>query len=157
VLVGLAAVTAAALTGTACSSTPDPAPPSTSSGPTDPDAGLVLAAIIAERTLVDAYDTAIGRAPALAPVLTVIRDEHAEHAAALRALAVVDEPATVPALTIPGAPAGILAALRTAERDAAGQRTTLCATAAGYDCARTLALIAASEAGHDALLSEESP
>jgi hypothetical protein len=157
VLVGLVAVTAAALTGTACSATPEPAPSSTSVGPADPDASLVLAAIVAERTLIDAYDTAIGRAPLLAPVLTVIRDEHAAHAAALRGLAQVDEPTTVPALNIPGAPAGILAALRTAERDAAEKRTTSCATATGYDCARTLALIAASEAGHDALLSQESP
>lgn len=157
-IAGATALTVAAIAGAGCSSQPEPGPTGTptSDAPPDPDAVAVLAALTSERSLIQAYDTAIGRIPDLEPLLREVRQQHVDHAEALRGLAAVTEPTTVPAINIPGAPAGALAALRTAEQDAAVDRTNQCVTAQGFECARTLALIAASEASHSAVLADRA-
>jgi hypothetical protein len=149
-LAALGAIAAGAL-GAGCerdrrgsaTGTPSPAPP-------DP----LLADLADERDLLARYDAVAAAHPALASRLAPLRDDHREHAAALaRALgdAAPGAPSdSVPAPT-PGTPGAALAALATAERDAARRNTRSCLTAPA-DRAALLASIAACEATHEVLL-----
>lgn len=140
------------LTLAACTGQGDGGPSTGGSGAGDE--AVVLAALMGELTLLSAYDAALRQSPSLAGVLEPLRAQHAAHAQALRAQRAVTEPTRIPEITVPGAPAGAIAALRRAEQDAATARTASCVEAADPSLARTLALIAASEASHAAALTD---
>jgi hypothetical protein len=111
--------------------------------------------LIAELALVAGYDAVIAKFPAAA--LKAIRDEHRQHAQALRArldprrqLAV---PPDAPPPAVDAATAAAAARkLAAAERDSAGRAAEACLTATGDLCA-LLASISASEAAHAEVLS----
>lgn len=108
-----------------------------------------LEALGAELDLIAVYQATIAARPDLASVLTVILDQHREHA---RALEVTEADAPTPA---PRAPAAALdlGGLRELERRAAGLRAGACVRAGNPELARLLALIGASEAQHVAVLA----
>lgn len=123
---------------------PDPSPTS------DPDA-LTRADVAAQEwTLVAMYDAAIAAQPAKADELAALRDQHIEHAQALGSTAPSGS-----ALAMGAAPDR--AQLTTAEMDASRDRVSACSRAVEPGLARLLALIAASEAGHAAVLRAGSP
>lgn len=134
---------AAALGLAACSN--DSPAPAASTTPADVDSTRHEVAT-SEQALIDLYAAAIATNPTVADQLQVIADQHADH---LAALGVAAQPAS------PAPTAGTsLADLRDAERQAARQRRTACVASSDGELARTLALIAASEASHVAALKE---
>lgn len=138
----LAALTGAALVPmAACSDEPEPI-----SLAADP---VRVEALGAELDLIAVYEASIAAQPELAPTLTVILEQHREHA---QALAVPDAQASPPAPR--GAAAAVdLNGLRDLERQAAGLRAGACVRAGNPELARLLALIGASEAQHVAVLA----
>ena len=122
----------------ACSSggAPDEPVPSTA------EPSLASAQAAAEQALIDEYEAVIAAHPGLAAALAPLRDQHMAHADALggspsagTAIAAATERAAV-------------AALVTAERQAARERIGACVEAVEPGLARLLAFIAASEASH---------
>ena len=109
----------------------------------DPDALTREQVIRDEWSLVALYDAALAAQPN--PELSALRDQHAEHAAALGS-------ASPPSASSSAPPAPSRTALAESEASAAKQRAQACEMAADTDLARLLALIAASEAGHAAFL-----
>lgn len=108
-----------------------------------------LEALGAELDLIAVYEASIAAQPDLAPTLTVILEQHREHA---RALEVQDAEAPTPAPR--GAATAVdLNGLRDLERRAAGLRAGACVRAGNPELARLLALIGASEAQHVAVLA----
>jgi hypothetical protein len=126
-----------------CTSDPDPAPSNTAAPAPDADAQVRDTVAAEEAALIALYDAAIAAHPALAGELAPLRDQHAAHAQAMGSA-----PLSAPAVGGVGSRPQALAALRDAEQRAIAQRTTACEIATGIDTARTIALIAASEAGH---------
>ncbi|MFN8126098.1 MAG: hypothetical protein U0R64_06290 [Candidatus Nanopelagicales bacterium] len=118
----------------------------------DPDDEVQAGVAAGEQELLAAYDAVISRQPGLATRLRPIRDQHAQHLAAM---------ATTPPLSSPSAstspmPAQQAAALRTLRRlesRAVRQRTDAAVAAGDADLTELLTRIAASESGHVAALS----
>lgn len=142
VLAGSAVAGLALLVG--CTSDPAPAPSGSSSQP-EPDADAPVRASVAsdEAAIIALYDAVLAAYPGLSADLAPLRDEHIAHA---EAMASPTGPAATPAA--PGSQPRALAALIEAEQQAIAQRTSACEASTGADIARTIALIAASEAGH---------
>lgn len=150
----------------ACTEGPPPGPPP----PPDPDLALHAAAVAREQALVDAYDTAVLAAPALAAKLAAVRAEHLAHLDALEAAdpappataspsasptaspvdpAPPSAPAPPPA---PADPATVLARLVAVEAEAATAHANG-AVVASRELAVVLATLAASEASHGVALA----
>ena len=127
----------------ACSPTSDAGP--TPSPTADPDAQTRAEVAAQEWALVALYDAAIAAQPAQAAELSLLRDQHVEHATALGS-------STASASATATGPAPDRATLTAAEEEASRSRVTACARAVQPDLARLLALIGASEAGHAAFL-----
>lgn len=126
------------------SPTTPPAPAPTTEAAQDALRSRVVAQ---ETNLLARYDATVQAHPGLAPILTVIADQHREHRLAL----VSGEPPPSPESTpppVPSDPSAAVTELIAAERTAADERTGACEEAADVELARLLALIAASEAGH---------
>jgi hypothetical protein len=121
-----------------------------------PDVVLADAAAARERSLLAAYDAALGLAPALAERLAPLRAEHAEHLAALD-VPQLPTPSTEPSATptpapvLPADPPALLVALAGLERSAATAHADACVRA-GRGLAVVLASAAASEASHPVAL-----
>lgn len=138
---GSAALAAGVLA--ACTSDPVPAPSDSPSPAADADAQVRVTVADGEAQLIALYDAVIAAHPGLAPDLEPLRAEHLAHADAVAAAPSPAGPA--PAV---GSRPQALAALIEAEQQAVAQRTGACEASTASDLARTLALIAASEAGH---------
>jgi len=145
VLGGSAIVGVAILTG--CTS--DPAPDASTASPTgesdaaDADAPVRTSVAADEAAIIALYDAVLAAYPRLSADLAPLRDEHIAHADAMGESVA---PAAPPAA--PASQPQALAALVDAEQQAVAQRTSACEESTGEDIARTIALIAASEAGH---------
>ena len=142
---GLFAASAAALAGAslaACSAA-EPAPDAT----TDADAALRQSVAEDEQRLIALYDgtIAVVAEGELRATLQLLRDQHAEHAAAVA-------PDVAPAQIAGSTPT--VADLQALERAAAAARRDACVAATDTELARVLALIAASEAAHVPALTE---
>lgn len=143
-----------------CTGRAEPGPPSASPRPSGDDA-LRRAAVDSEAALVALYRDAIAESPGeLGAALTVLRDQHVEHGARLRpgsALAPTPEAGSstgTGASEAPRTSRQILTSLLAAERAAVRQRQEACDRAETPDLARVLALVAASEAQHAAVLRD---
>ncbi|HZB48444.1 MAG TPA: hypothetical protein VE547_05070 [Mycobacteriales bacterium] len=149
-VLGLAGAGAGALAAAGCTAAGGPAATPAPTIPPPPDP--LLAELADELTLTAAYAATVARHPALASRLTGIRDDHVEHADALRReLDAAGAPAPTrspaPPRPVPASPAAALAALRAAERAAAAARGAVALAAPG-DRAGLLASIAACETSH---------
>lgn len=124
----------------------------TEGGPTgNADDAVRQSVADSEQFIISRYDATIAAFPALADKLQPLRDQHAEHLAALGSdPAKPDEPAPAVAKTATAA----VQALTAAERKAAQDRTASCGQATGGDLIWNLALIASSEAQHAAQLAK---
>lgn len=100
-----------------------------------------------EARLIAQYDSAIALFPQLQAQLGPIRDEHRAHLAALGGAHETGQGAATPSTTSSTSQQAI-ADLANAEKAASVQRLNDCVAAPDAQVARTLALIAASEAGH---------
>lgn len=138
-----------------CTSVPEPAPTGSEAPAPEPDADAQVRLDVAagEAAIIGLYDAVLAAYPGLADDLAPLREEHLAHAAAMG-----DPIAPSPGSTDAG-PADVgptdvgsqpqaLAALIDAEQKAVAQRTSACETSSEEQLARTIALIAASEAGH---------
>lgn len=129
----------------ACSGDAQTTPPTSAEGSAVPAPADATAA--EEAVLVAAYDAALESLPDLpaetTALLTLIRDQHAQHRDALGGSDT--EPASVAA---PRTLDEALGALLDAERAAARSRVRACVAATDSESARLLSLIAASEASH---------
>ena len=123
----------------ACSS------PTDSSSPSLSQASSASAAD--EARLIARYDSTIAMFPQLLAQLGPIRDEHHAHLAALGGAHDSGQGASSPAATS-STPQQAIADLANAEKAASVQRLEDCVAASDAQVARSLALIAASEAGH---------
>ena len=106
-----------------------------------------------EQTLINRYDATIAAFPSLAEKLRPLRDQHAEHLAAVGSDPVSPDQSGAP---VAKTAAGAFSALTAAERKAASDRTASCGQASGGDLIWNLALIAASEAQHATQLAKGS-
>lgn len=114
----------------------------------DPDAGTRAEVVAQEWALVALYDAALTVPSGRAEELTLIRDQHIEHARALGSTpATPTPPASASVPPVPSAQD-----LAAAEADAVRARVNACSRAVEPELARLLALIGASEAGHAAFL-----
>lgn len=130
----------------ACTSAGDAAPDATAT-PSSP--GLAEEVAAAEQDLVGRYDIAIAAFPALAAPLGALREEHAQHAAALSPAASPRPRATsTPVDPVPEGQNAVLSSLIAAEREAMKERIAACVAAEDAELARTLAFIGASEGSH---------
>lgn len=144
-LAGLALGSSAVLTSCTDDATPTPTDSANTDAPTSDDANVIASAAANEVALIGRYEQVLAAGSALTPavanLLTEILQQHRLH---LQALSVDDfAPASQTAGVTP-----TLADLTAAERAAADERTLSCESAADPNLARTLALIAASEASH---------
>lgn len=131
----------------ACSGSPEPSPGSTSASA--PPADLAAEVAAEESALVSTYDAVLAAATGLgdeaAGLLGLIRDQHAQHLAALGGAAAPPPPSGSPSpVTIDAAVANLIAA----EREAARSRIRACVAADDAELARLLTFIGASEASH---------
>ena len=117
-----------------------------SSATPEPDRALASEVAAAEWALVAAYDRALAAQPGLTDLISPLRDQHREHAAAMGSTTPPD--ASAPAESVGTSADQVLADLLAAERAAVTQRTAACDAATQSDFASLVALIAASEAGH---------
>lgn len=119
--------------------------------PPHPDDLVRAAAVERERALLREYDAVLLVLPALAPRLTQLRAQHAEHVLALTGpgAAATESPssAAVPQVPPPPTAAAALADLIAAER-AAGDAHGAAALDASRELAALLAALAASEHSH---------
>ena len=137
----------------ACTAEAPPARPQ----PVDPDVALRAAAVARERQLLARYDALLQQQPDLAPRLSPVRAEHAEH---LTALGEAEQPGTgspttPPPPTVPPPTAtdpGGLPGLVQAERAAAAAHVAATSSASAV-LAAVLAQLAASEASHPVALA----
>jgi hypothetical protein len=132
----------------ACSGSADPAPASATATSPAPDLAAEVAA--EESVLIAAYDAVLASPTGLdaeaTTLLTVIRDQHAQHRDALGAPSspTPSTPAAAAQATAEAALAGLIAA----EREAARSRVRACVAADDAELARLLTFIGASEASH---------
>jgi hypothetical protein len=146
VLGGSALVGAALLVG--CTS--DPGPDASTANPTgesdlaDADAQVRASVAADEVAIIALYEAVLVAYPGLSADLAPLRDEHVAHADAMGD----SVPPGGAAPAAPGSQPQALAALIDAEQQAVAQRTAACEGTTTEDIARTIALIAASEAGH---------
>jgi hypothetical protein len=134
---------------TACTQGEDVAAEASTPAPITP--GLVDEVSTDEAALIARYDVAIAAFPD-APVtatLSAIRDQHADHLAALGGSAA---PASAP--SPPASVAAAITDLIGAERAAAKARVDSCVAAGDPELARLLTMIGASEAAHVPALRE---
>ena len=126
----------------ACSGSAEP--PSGSASASAPPVDLAGEIAAEESALIASYDAVLAGAAGLdaatTNLLTMIRDQHAQHRDALGGAAEGPPPS--------GAPSPTVAALIAAERDAARSRIRACVAADDAELARLLAFIGASEASH---------
>jgi hypothetical protein len=146
--------------------TPCPCPPPAGQPTVPPAPDPLLAELADEERLLALYDAVVARHPALRPRLAAPRADHAQHVDALRRLLDASGTAAPPSSAaqssgpagtagpprVAATPPAALAALRAAERAAAGSRGAA-ALAAPSDRAGTLASISAAEATHVVVLS----
>jgi hypothetical protein len=129
---------------------------STSTAPEASPANSTASAAISptvadERSLLARYDATIAAFPALAPGLSLVRDQHAEHLRALGSPATPSGSASDPAgtaVSLPTDPTAAVGALIDAERSAMRLRVDACVAATDPQSARILTFIAASEGSH---------
>lgn len=131
----------------ACGNDDSTAPPT--SMPEAPEPPSLAGRVSAEEeALIALYDAALAALPAddtrSRPLLIAIRDEHAQHRAAL---AMGASPGASPGMTAADGDVSV-AMLVDAERAAVKNRIRACTEAQDAELARVLALIGASEAGH---------
>lgn len=131
------------VTAAACSSSTDPSSPSLE--------GARSASVEDEARLIVRYNSAITTFPQLQAQLGPILDEHRAHLSALGGAPDSGTAASGPAVEW-STPERAIAELANAEKAASVQRLDDCVAASDAQLARTLALIAASEAGHVASL-----
>ena len=152
---GSAAAVAAAflVAGVSGCSTPDPNDPNapTPTGEDDPDFALRSSVVLAEATLIAAYDATLAAFPSLADQLRPFRDNHAAHLEAVNVGGALEVPAPV-AAQVPASPAKAQRRLAAAEGAAAAERAANCLTSARWQLARELSLIGACEASHSSLI-----
>lgn len=139
-----------------CSGSGEPPPGSATATPLPEDLAAEVAA--EESALIAAYDAALAAAPGLGDeataLLTLIRDQHAQHLEALGGAAEPPPPSGSPPVAT-GAAA--IASLIAAERAAARSRIRACVAADDADLARLLTFIGASEASHVPALRDLVP
>ena len=111
----------------------------------DPDDEVRESVAASEAELIAAYDAAIEKLPAESGRLSAIREQHAEHLAAME---LQDSPAAAPAIELSGNPTTVLATLRKLETKAARARVKSCAKCDDGDLAALIAQIGTSEAAH---------
>ena len=146
----LAAAALAPLAG--CTSEPGPPPPP------DPDDLLREQAVERERSLLREYDAVLLVLPDLAPRLTPLRAEHAEHLAALTGPRPSGSPSraasapAAPAVPPPATAQAALSALVAAEREAAAAHGAA-ALEASRALAALLGALSASELSHPVVLA----
>ncbi len=124
-----------------------------------PDVAVLRSAISTEQALIARYRSAMAWSPGLAGTLSPLLAQHREHLARLTSMLIQSaSPSATPRPTpsssrtaAPGSPAATLAALETAETDAASSLTARLALAPPA-LAQLMASIAASEASHALLL-----
>ena len=124
-----------------------------------PDVAVLRGAIATEQALIARYRSAIAASPGLESTLSPLLAQHREHLARLTAMLIEPaSPSATPrptpsssATAAPGSPAATLAALESAETDAARSLAGRLALAPPA-LAQLLASIAASEASHALLL-----
>lgn len=121
----------------ACASPADSAGPAAATAP---------ASAADEAALIEQYDAIISAFPTLAIRLATIRDQHAAHLAALGGAPAA--PGTPVPSAVPRTAQEAVTALTAAEKAASVMRLEDCVAATDPQQARTLALIAASEASH---------
>ena len=138
----------------ACTGDAGPAPTTPVDGSAAPAPTEATAA--QEAVLVAAYDAALGALPALdadtVALLTLIRDQHAQHRDALGGSA-----EEAPGVAAPQSRDEAIGALIDAERAATRSRVRACVAATDPEAARLLSLIAASEASHVPALRDLRP
>ncbi len=159
-LAGFGGAVIAGLTG--CTSEPAVPPPP------DPDDLLRAAAVARERSLLESYDAALLASPALTARLLPLREQHAEHLAALVGPAPSGSPsdsasgppsAAPPSrspptsVVLPAAPAATLRTLVTAELAAAAGHGADAVRATDRPLAGLLASLSASEQSHPVTLA----
>lgn len=127
----------------ACSGSAEP--PSGSASASAPPVDLAGEVAAEESALIAAYDAVLAGAAGLdaatTDLLTLIRDQHAQHRDALGGAAEALAPSSAP-------PSATVTGLVAAERDAARSRIRACVAADDAELARLLAFIGASEASH---------
>lgn len=131
-------------------STSDPNAPAPT-GEDDPDFALRSSVVLAEATLIAAYDATLAAFPSLADQLRPFRDNHAAHLEAVNVGGAIEVPAPV-AARVPASPAKAQRRLAAAEGAAAAERAANCLTSARWQLARELSLIGACEASHSSLI-----
>jgi hypothetical protein len=145
-LIALALVAPAGILA-ACTGSAEPSPASTSASAMPADLATEVAA--EESALMAIYDTVLVGVPGLGgevtALLTLIRDQHAQHLEALGGSGAQPPLSGAPA---PTTPASAVALLISAEREAARSRIRACVAADEGDLARLLTFIGASEASH---------
>jgi len=114
----------------------------------DPDAGTRAEVVAQEWALVALYDAALAAPSGRADELTLLREQHIEHARALGSTPATPTPSA--SASVPPVPSA--QDLAAAEADAARRRVNACSRAVEPELARLLALVGASEAGHAAFL-----
>jgi len=107
-----------------------------------------------ENDLIKRYDATIAAFPTLAAKLTPIRDQHSEH---LSAVGGDSAPADLKGVVIPQTAEAAVKELVVAEREAARERRSASVQASGTELVWDLALIAASESQHVAVLTNGAP
>lgn len=140
----------------ACSGSTEPTPGPTSASA--PPADLAAEVAAEESALISTYDAVLAAATGLGDevvaLLSLIREQHAQHREALGGAAVPPSASGSAApVTIDAAVANLIAA----EREAARSRIRACVAAGDGDLARLLAFIGASEASHVPALRDLSP
>jgi hypothetical protein len=154
-LVGLASLGALGVLA-ACSSTPEPE--QTVAPTTPPTVSPDAEALANEHELIARYDATLATFPAIAAILQPIRDQHAQHAAALGGAASPDPTSSGPTLpALPTDTRAAVGALIDAERSAMRQRISACVAASAPETARLLTFIAASEGSHIPALKDAQP
>lgn len=111
----------------------------------DADDQLRQQVAVRETELIRQYDATIAKFPALATLLTGIRDQHQQHL-----MAMVSEPIAtdLKAYEPPSSQSAAVKQLISAERTAANERQSSCEAANDADLIWELALICASESQH---------
>ena len=133
-------------------STSDPNAPAPT-GEDDPDFALRSSVVLAEATLIAAYDATIAMFPSLFAQLRTFRDNHAAHLEVLNIGGAIVVPSP-PVTEVAASPTKALRQLAAAEGAAAAERAANCLTSARWQLARELSLIGACEASHSSLIVE---
>lgn len=141
----------------ACTGSAEPPPGSATASALPADLAAEVAA--EEAALIARYDAVLAAETGLGEettaLLTLIRDQHAQHLEALGGAATAVPPPDV--ASAPTAQGAVITGLIAAEREAARSRIRACVAADDADLARLLTFIGASEASHVPALRDRAP